>query len=256
MKMLVVVCLMLTTLLPVACHAGFFADDPKTEQVTNPVEMTIVIPYSKEVNALKISNIEFDNLRWGRPTKQEKITTNEKTADSFKVERRTDNGTAGSGKVYRVSYQSDKSKDAMILKFKAISFSTYQQGLIMPFSVPDFSEQELLEYISHQPLYLSLEFDSQYNTESIYANFMRLAEKVRFRQGEKDPVTGKAYKDKFALSTKYGKVNFSFEAYPYRNGSKAVIHMAVPGTFTSGNTVDFGEIIKEIRGQLEGIVNS
>jgi hypothetical protein len=208
------------------------------------------------VNALKFTNIAFNGERWGSSTRQQKISTLDKTADEFKVERRTDNGTSGSGKVYTVGYAVEKGKDAMVYKFKALSFTTYQQGLILPFDVPNFTEQDLLEYITRQPLHLSLEFNSQYNTESIYANFMRMAEKVRFYPGEKDPVTGKVYKDKFVLIGKYGKVFFSFEAFPYRNGSKAVVHMAVPGTFTTGNTVDFGEIIKEIKGQLEGIVNT
>jgi len=246
----------LSLFLPLACYAGLLPDGDKTEQVTNPMELTVTIPYDKEVNAIKFTNLDFNGARWGRPTKQEKIILRSKTEIDLVIERRTDNGTSGSGKVYTVGYTVDKGKDAMVYKFKALSFKTYQQGLILPFDVPNFTEQELMEYIARQPLYLSLDLNSPYNTESTYANFMRLAERVPYNRGEKDPVTGKAFKDKFALSGKYGKVSFSLETFPYRNGSKAVIHMAVPGSFTSGNTVDFGEIIKEIKAQLEGIINS
>jgi hypothetical protein len=221
-----------------------------------PMELTVIIPYDKEINQLKFTNLDFNMEQGGNRSKQEKIIIRNKSNDSFMVERRTDNGVSGSGKIYTVGYTVEKNKDAMVNKFKALSFKTYQQGLILPFDVPEFTEQNLLDYIVRQPVYLNLDLNSPYNTESTYANFMRLAEKARTFPGETDPVTGKVYKDKFVLANKYGKLTFYLDIFPYHNGSKAVIHMLVPGTFTSANTVDFGKIIREIKGQLEGIVNS
>jgi len=252
----IVACVVVLVALPVICHAGLFPEGKKAEKITNPSELTVIIPYDKEVDAILFTNINFTKERWGRTTRQEKITTFDKTAEEFKVERRTDNGTSGSGKIYTVIYMVKKKTESMEFNFKASSFETYQEGLILPFAVPEFSEEDLLKFIARQQLYLSLEINSQYNTESIYANFMRMAEKAPFYPGEKDPVTGKAYKDKFEMNSKFGKITFTLEAYPYRNGSKAVVHLSVPGTFTSRNTVDFREIINEIRSQLEAIVNS
>jgi hypothetical protein len=255
MKLLTICCALLFSLSSL-CFAGLFPDEDKSEQLTNPPQLTVLIPYDKEVNAIRFTQLDFNYQRGGRPTKQEKIFIKNKKEGSFSVERRTDNGTSGSGKVYNVNYTVEKNKENMAIKFQPTAFKTYQQGLIMPFAVPSFSDQELIEYIANQQVFLSLDLDSPYNTESTYSNFMRLAERVPVIKGEKDPVTGKIYKDKFSLSYKYGKVFFSLETFPYRNGSKAVIHLAVPGSFTSSNEVDFGVIIKEIKNQLESIVNS
>ena len=252
----IVICLSLLLSLQSVCFAGLLPGADESVQLTNPPQLVVLIPYDKEISALKFTQGSFDNRYGGRPTQQEKILVKNKTENSFSVERRTDNGSSGSGKVYNMTYSLEKAKDNMIFKYQPTSFKTYQQGFIMPFEVPSFPEQELIEYIAFQSVNLSLDLNSPYNVESTYANFTRLAEKVPFKRGEKDPVTGKIYKDKFALSSKYGKVFFSLEAFPYRNGSKVVITMAVPGAFTGGNEVDFGLIIKEIKTQLDGIVNS
>ena len=52
------------------------------------------------------------------------------------------------------------------------------------------------------------------------------------------------------------KVYFSLETFPYRNGTKAVVYLTVPGHYTSENTVDFNSILKEIKSKLTSIVNS
>jgi len=230
----VAIVLALFLLLPVVCQAGIFPDGNKTEQIANPMELTVLIPDDKE--------IKFTALQ--------EILTNNNSYNNFIVERH--NGQGQSGKIYTVGYTVEKGKDAMVYKFKALSFKTYQHGLILPFPVPEFTEQDLLKYIVQQPVKLNLELNSPYNAESTSANFMRLTQPERF-PGEMDPVPNKG---RCKLATKYSKVTFSWATYPYRNGSKVVIHLTIPGAFTSGNTVDFGEIIKEIKGQLEGIVNS
>lgn len=219
-------------LLPVVCQAGIFPDGNKTEQIANPMKLTVLIPDDKE--------IKFTELQH--------ILTNNNSYNNFVVERR--NGQ--SGKIYTVGYTVEKGKDVMVYKFKALSFKTYQHGLILPFPVPEFTEQDLLKYIAQQPITLNLELNSPYNAESTSANFIRLTDPKRFRVGM-DPVPNKG---QCILATKYRNVAVSWATYPYRNGSKVVIHLTIAGAFTSDNIVDFGEIIREVKGQLEGIVNS
>lgn len=252
----IVACVVILISLPIVCFAGLFPDDDKSVQLKNQQELKVVIPYDKEVNAVRFTRFEFVGQSWGRSTKQEQISTKGNVEGGFFVERRTDNGTSGSGKIYQVNCAVEKNKDNMVIKFQPVAYKTYQQGLILPFKVPSFTEQELIEYIAKQSVFLSLELTSPYNTESTYANFMRLTENISGLRGEKDSITAKLYKGQFVLSSKYGKVVFSLETFPYRNGSKAVINLAIPGSFTSDNEVDFVVIIKEIKAQLENIVNS
>jgi hypothetical protein len=222
----------------------------------NSKQISVIIPNDSAIVASKITQINCDGQYGGRKERQEKLFVKNKTANTFSIERRTDNGVAGSGVIYDLNYAIEKDSDKTIVKIQPTQYRTYQQGLIGSFEVPNFSEEDLANYIANQPVYYNLELASQYNTDSTYANFVRLAEKAPFKSGEKDPITGKIFKDKFALPYKTGKIFFTLETFPYRNGSKAVIHVVVPGNFTSESTVDYGIILKELKAQLEGIVNS
>ena len=251
----IALCFSLVPVVLAGC-AGMTPQPAQNVQLTNPQTITVIIPNDKAVDASKITRINFDNRWGGHREKQEKIAVINKTNSSFKVERRTDNGTAGSGKIYNVNYTVENSNDTTVIKFQPTDYRTYQQGLVLPFAVPIFTEEDLTEYLIKQPVYYNLEINSQYNTESTYSNFIRLVERAKVVQGEKDPVTGKIFKDKFAIPYKNGKIFFSMESFPYRNGSKIIVHLVVPGSFTSDNVVDFGIILTDIKTRLEGVANS
>lgn len=244
--------------------AGCAKMTPKPVQITeltNPVSTNVIIPNDPNVDANVFTSLAF-TASWGQSyyngniSKQQLIRIKNKTESTFELDRRTDNGRAGSGIVYSVDYSLNKNDKNTVLAFKPIKFKTYQEGLIMPFSVPDFNESDLVSYITSNQVHYKLEIDSQYNTESIFANFKRLATEERFRQGEKDPVTGKIFKNRFSMPVNNGKIIFSLETFPYRNGTKAVIYLNVPGYLTSDNTVDFNVILSDIKSKLESIVNS
>jgi len=253
MKRLVI---MLLCLVAVSGCAGLTPRPAQNVQLNNPQIITIIIPNDKMVDSRKITQLNFDRRFGGQKEKQEKIFLTDVTNSSFNVERRTDNGTAGSGIVYHVNHTIETADGRTVVTYKPTDYRTYQQGLVLPFAVPVFTEQDLAEYLISQPVYFSLEIDSQYNTESIYANFIRLVERERLRPGEKDPVTGKIFRDKFFLPGRNGKIYFSLETFPYRNGSKAIVHMVVPGSFTSDNVVDFGIILNDLKTQLVCVANS
>lgn len=255
MKKNMAICLGLVTMILAGC-AGLTPQPAQNVQLTNPQTLTVIIPNDKSVDAGKLTRINFDNRWGGNKEKQEKIMVGNKTSTSFSVERRTDNGTAGSGKVYYVNYSVESLNDSTVIKYQPTEYRTYQQGLVLPFAIPVFTEYDLAEFLIKQPVFYNLEINSQYNTESTYSNFIRLVERTKFVPGEKDPVTGKIFKDKFALPYKGEKIYFSLESFPYRNGSKVIVHLVVPGTLTSDNLVDFGIILNDIRTQLENVANS
>lgn len=245
----------LTIFSPSFCFAGLFSAGTETKQLTNPTQITIIIPNDKEVDSTNIRQINFTGLSGGSKEKHYTVSVKGKTDNSFKVESRVDNGFAGSGIVYELGYSFENNPGNTELKVTPKAFHTYQQGFIS-FSVPTFTEKDLAGYIIRQPVFYNLELDSPYNTESTYANFARLVKKASIRIGETDPVTGKIFKEKFVIPYKDGQIYFTLETFPYRNGSKAVMHMVVPGSLTSDNVVDFGILLKEIKSQLEAIVNS
>lgn len=235
--------------------------EPVTVYLENARVVSIIIPNVKEIYADNYTHVMFNNAVWGRSyfhgeiSKQQLIRIRNKTSDSFEVDRRVDNGLSGSGIVYSVDYSLKDDGENTILEIKPAKSRTYQEGLIS-FPVPYFSEDNLISYIVSHHVGYSIEINSQFNTESIFANFERLATKEPYEQGEKDPVTGKIFKNRYSIKYKETKVLFSLETFPYRNGSKAVIYVSIPGRYTSENTIDFNIIINEIKTQLESIVNS
>ena len=197
----------------------------------------------------------FRDIAGGVPSKRELIL-HDFSAETGSVERRTDNGTIGSGKRYAVRKVVTNLGEQTKVEFQPVSFTTYKQGLILPWPVPEFSDESLVKYLSSAELFAKLEIDSPYNSESTYANFVRLLKVKSNTSGESDPVSGKIFKQTFVASLRDREVVLTVETFPYRNGSKAVIYARIPATQTEPNTVDFGALLQELRTQLEAVVNA
>jgi hypothetical protein len=254
-------CLLFTAMMAVTGCANMTPKPAQTTELTAPITTTVIIPNDPSVDTARFRSLEF-SATWGQSyykgsiSKQHVIRIKNKTDKTFDFDRRIDNGISGSGIMYTVAYSIVTNGNNTVLTFKPTKYRTYQEGLIMPFAVPEFTENDFSTYIASNSVYYKLEIDSQYNTESIFANFKRLATEEHLMQGVKDTVTGKIFKNRFSIPTKNGKVVFSLETYPYRNGSKAVIYLNVPGYLTSDSTADFNMILSEIKAKLESIVNS
>lgn len=186
----------------------------------------------------------------------ERLLYQDKTPTTFVVHRRVDNGTAGSGIKYTVSYAVTDGGSGYSVSLKPQEYVTYQQGLIGKFPIPNYEVSDLRNTLASSTLYYKFDLDSPYNSESVYANFLRLVKREGFRPGEKDPVTGKIYKDRFVLTNRNSEVRFVIEAYPYRNGSKVVVYAAIPGVETSQNVIDFVILIQEIEQKLLNVVKA
>lgn len=185
-----------------------------------------------------------------------RILNQDNTGTAFTVHARTDNGIAGSGVKYRVQYGVAENKDGYSVAFRPTERSTYQQGLVGKFPLPDFGDRELLSHLTSFSIHYKFEIDSSFNTESVYANFARLATPRQFVRGETDPVTGKIYKNWYVINYKGRQVRYIVETYPYRNGSKCVVFIALPAVETGNNVVDFRQIITDLRKSLAAIANA
>lgn len=205
-----------------------------------------------------IEDLTFASFSNYSPGKRDKLFAKQNGNSSILIERRTEteNGIAGSGKRYRVDFTVEKNDVGYKAILQPKEYSTYQQGLILPFAVPKFDDKDLLDNLLTAQLYYKLEIDSEFNTESTHANFMRMLKTRTYYNGEKDPVTGKIFTQHFILPYRDKEVLFVLETYPYRNGSKAVMHLRIPAVLTSPNLVDYKLILDEVKAKLTEVIRA
>lgn len=139
---------------------------------------------------------------------------------------------------------------------KPLSATTYKEGLILSFGVPQFTESDLSTFLLTPMLHYRLEVDSEFSSESAFANLKRLLKSRPFAKGERDPVTNKIFTQQFVLPYRGKEALLTVEAFPYRNGSKLVINLRLPAVFTSPNTVDYNIILDEVTQKLHELVAS
>ncbi|GAA4413003.1 hypothetical protein GCM10011450_24100 [Advenella faeciporci] len=186
-----------------------------------------------------------------------RVFVENKTDKDFVVHARNDNGIAGSGIKYNISYEMLPGKGNAYQVVLTPNFKTeYQQGLIGKFPLPNFTEEAMREYLRAFSLIYKFEVDSKYNSESTMANFMRMATVQPNTRGMADPVTGKIFNQYFETEYQGKAAGYFVEVFPYRDGSKAVIYMELPTVETSSNEVDFEIIIKDLKSEMDRIVNS
>jgi hypothetical protein len=178
------------------------------------------------------------------------------TPTGFIVHARNDNGVAGSGIRYSIGYAVRESSQGYEVTFTPTQRTSYQQGVIGRFPLPDFTDDHLRRHLTALQIVYKFEVDSPYNSDSVTANFMRNAEAKSIRTGWADPVTGKIYSSYYVSKLRGRDMTYTVQVFPYRNGSKAVVHAIVPGVETSPNTVDFGVLIKDARRMLEEVARS
>lgn len=224
---------------------------PQTTSISMP-SIAFIIPNDPAVvvQSTGVEGLALSGQQWGGPTRRE-IIQYKFTGEQGVVERRTDNGVAGSGQKVRVTESISMEANAKRVEFAPYERAVYQQGLILPFPVPRFEPEDIKAFFLSSSLHAKFEINSDFNPESIYANFVRLLKTRAYKQGEHDPVSGKIYKQEFFMPLRGRDVPLVVEAYPYRNGSKAVIYCRIPAVETAPNTVDFGILVAEVR---EGLV--
>ena len=118
-----------------------------------------------------------------------------------------------------------------------------------------FTTKEIAADLATLQLPWKLEFDSPFGSDATYANFARLARKEVFRGGERDAVTGKIFKERFWIRVSGRDVPLLIETYPYRAGSKVVVHALITGQL-NGAVIDFVAAIEALRKEAEKIVKS
>ncbi|MYN26940.1 hypothetical protein [Duganella levis] len=242
-------------------HASILSTDVEKTPV-DAAPLTIIVPGDPGIVRSTAHGLIRDlgvQDRWTRATRNGfemsySILNEQNNGRDFVVHARVSNGTTGSGVKYTVRYQLTDSKDGgYSVQLTPLDRGTYQQGLIGKYAVPDFTDADLRNHLLDNGLAYKFEVNSSYPTESVNGNFMRLASPVNMRAGEADEVSGKIFKNRFAIPFGDKKIYFTIEIFPYRNGSKIVAYARVPALETSPGVADYTILLANAKRQLEAI---
>ena len=114
------------------------------------------------------------------------------------------------------------------------------------YTVSSFEPEEALSQLHRPIVHFRVEIDSQFDADSVRANFERLGQPAQWNQVMADRF-GSQEKSKF-YSIEPGMngvfVRYLLDVFPYRTGSKVVIVAQIVGAPTSENTVDFRPILE------------
>lgn len=218
--------------------------------IAGGAELKVRIPTDPniETTADSYSPYRLQSRDWGTATRQEKIRVTDKGNGELVVHRRVDNGTAGSGRVYRLHVTSAAVPNGTELTFVTTQEppQEYREGLFGRFPVPAFSDEDLVQFLASGTVAYKLELDAEFPVDAIAANFERLAKGRTTRSGQH---VG-------AVVIDGAPVEFSYDVMPYRNGSKAVIRAQLTPAAAGAGAVDFAPLIEALKQALSNVVNA
>ena len=212
-------------------------------------EVSVLVPKDQGLSVIgpvarpgetRFGNYILRSKNEGRETRAERLKFDKsRDGSALEVHRRVDNGSTGSGVIYQVTVAMEDSPAQVITKFSVpdVPSKTYQDGLFGKFDVPVFLPSDALKAVGSGAVNYSFEIDSQFPVDSLRATFKRLADGVV-------PVGAQ-------------NIKFSYDVFPYRTGSKAVIKsvLSAPTPDATG-LIDFKRQIEEFTGSLRKIAES
>ena len=134
---------------------------------------------------------------------------------------------------------------------KAIEYK--DQDPIIGRNVPNKTFEDAIIAIKTIKFSMNMEIDTQYNTDSIDSNFNRILKKTKYNVPVS--IAGNIYKSSYKLTLDDTSSDCYVSVYPYRNGSKAVVH--VDTILSSKNDrIDVGKKIDILKQKIASIVNN
>lgn len=211
-------------------------DKPQTKTIQNK-QVTFTLP-SSVLNKKNVTDFfEFDEYHTGPESKQEKLTLR-KTDTAWEIERRTDNGISGSGKVFFVSVSSTEKNKITTFALVPNKEKSYQEGLVFPFAIPDFN---IIKHLSTPSFRFTIEENTTIDFNTIKGNFSRSLK-------EKEP---NYIRFDTPQAIYNGKINF----YHYKGGTKIVSEVFAKIKYNNELNKDIGYMIKEYKNRMQMIIN-
>lgn len=202
-------------------------------QELHNIQVTYILPTDAAQASGSLNGLIFQRFNRGDSTKMENLCYS-LTPTGIVVHRRTDNTVAGSGIVYDIDVNTSHKSDSSVVTLTPKTQRAYQEGLILPFPIPNFNIET---YLSSATFYYQFEIDSNYNADSIKANFDRTLNSSSLELGDV-------------------WVDFNHKVYPYRNGSKVLISANIHSQRSKNGVIDMTYIIEELRQRMQSIINS
>lgn len=225
-----------------------------------PSEMDVIITSNTNITAGSVGLALINQSRMVGDNRRE-LAQYKFSGDQTTVERRTETkvGVTGSGQKIRAKKsisQIPGGKRIEFTPYERLSYQDRMMGALPLFPAPSFEPDDIKAFFLTSRLYDKFEIDSEFNPEATYANFVRLLKSRPYEKGEKDPVSGKIFKQQFLMPFHDKEVPLAVETYPYRSGSKAIVYCQIPAIETTPNTVDFVLLLTEVRKNLTQIIKS
>ncbi len=212
---------------------------PEKDKVTKieNVKVEYILPKSVIQDQSSFNGIKLRRYTTGTQSKMESIFLRY-LENGMIVEKKLHNQMAGSGTVYNVETKVKENKDNIRVTFTPTKKETYQQGLVLPYPIPEFDIQEYLTTASIQNRF---EVNSEYPVSSIKANFSRSL--------GHDPVKGS-----YITSEEGHQVVLKVDVQPYRTGSKVLILAYLNTNGNREEQIDTTKIFKNIKKRVSDIV--
>lgn len=204
------------------------------EKIDN-IKISYIIP-SNVLEPQGIDGLVFNTNSWGTDTKREMIKVHFNQTN-MELERRTDNGVAGSGLIYSIEIDKLNKGNDKIITFSPKSVKTYQDGLVLPFPLPKF---DLESYLTSALVVYKFEITSDYPVNSVKANFDRILKS-----------DGSSYQLQLSDCLAVMEVKI----YPYKQGSKVVIIAELFEMKIVDNIINVSNKVKELEKRVKTIVN-
>ncbi len=212
--------------------------EKQTERNIGDIKIIYIVP-DNIIDKKTIAGLFLGSKKWGTETKQEKIITSINN-NRMIVERREDNGVAGSGLIYSIDVENILKGKNRVVTFIPKKVKPYQQGIILPFPLPTF---DLRSYLASASVFHKFEVTSEYSQDAIKANFDRLLG------------TTNTYL-KYNLNSNNFSAELKVKIYPYRTGSKMVVDSTMFDMKILNNVINVSDNIKELEKRVKQIVQN
>lgn len=225
--------------------------NPESTQKIEGIKVTYILPNDIIKTSDTINGIYLDQyggrtldatsfLKSGGQTGRKERLHFDNKGNQLEIERRTDNGIAGSGVVCIVDFDVISEPDRTKVVFTPKTRRTYQQGVLLPFPVPDFDVET---YLLEGQLTTSFEMDADYPPEAVRANLRRLLHG--------------GLEDRYTLDNENEQIIMTVRVDPYKhNQSKLTINATIYNKRSNNRIINMVEKINALKKQLHNAVNA
>lgn len=214
-------------------------EKPSERDLTD-IKVSYLVPnslanYESAENAIILERYNVRNAT--SSSREERLLIRNVSPNHLEIERRTDNGAAGSGRIFDIKITKTKTNNGTLVSFNAIKERTYQDGLILPFAIPVL---DIKKYLTAGSIRYSMSVNSIYNPDSIQENFNRAF---------------KGNNGYYHIETESSSVKADIQFHPYRNGTKVNVKATAYNIKFNKDIIDLNKVITDLKQKISDVTN-